>query len=70
MGVARGPLRATVLLRTLAMASSGMAVLPSLIMGVTSTSSHSIGVFAAVKISLTEREISGPIPSPGIRVTR
>lgn len=70
MGVARGPLRATVLLRTLWIATSGMAVLPSLMTGVTSTSSHSIGVLAAAKICLTEREISGPIPSPGIKVTR
>lgn len=36
--------------------------------GVTSTQSHSIGTFAAVKIFWTAAEISGPIPSPGISV--
>lgn len=36
--------------------------------GVTSTVSHSIGTFAAVKIFWTAAEISGPIPSPGINV--
>lgn len=40
---ARGPLSATKLRRTLAIASSGMAVLPSFKMGVTSTDSHLTG---------------------------
>lgn len=40
---ARGPLSATKLRRTLAIASSGMAVLPSFRMGVTSTDSHLTG---------------------------
>jgi peptidoglycan/LPS O-acetylase OafA/YrhL len=69
IGVARGPLRATVFLRTLVMAASGIAVLPSLSMGVTSTGSHSIGTLDAAKIDRTESEISGPMPSPGISVT-
>ena len=43
LGVARGPFKATVFFLTEAMAASGMAVLPFLRMGVTSTSSHSMG---------------------------
>ena len=43
LGVARGLLSATVFLRTDWMAASGMAVLPFLRIGVTSTSSHWIG---------------------------
>ena len=93
IGVARGPLRAMVFFLTIrwlelfdgglleAIASSGIAVFPSLRMGVTSTGSHMIGVytsseiciraltFAAAKIAFTLSEISGPIPSPGIKVT-
>ena len=65
-----------------AIALSGIAVLPSFRMGVTSTDSHLIGhytiiivlqsvsfTFAASKIISTLSEISGPIPSPGIIVT-
>lgn len=37
--------------------------------GVTSTVSHSMGTPATVKIFWTAAEISGPMPSPGIRVT-
>lgn len=48
LGVARGPLRATVLVLMLLMASSGMTVFPSFKMGVTSTSSHEIGTLAAL----------------------
>jgi hypothetical protein len=36
--------------------------------GVTSTDSHSMGTLAAAKIFCTEAEISGPMPSPGMRV--
>lgn len=43
---AKGPLRATKFFLTEFMAMSGIAVLPSLRIGVTSTSSHSIGVCA------------------------
>lgn len=66
---ARGPFNATRFLFTLSIASSGMTVLPFFNCGVTSTGSHSIGTFAAVKMSLTDFEISGPIPSPSINVT-
>lgn len=66
---AKGPFRATKFRCTLSMASSGMTVLPSLSVGVTSTDSHSMGVFAAAKMSFTDCEISGPIPSPSISVT-
>ena len=65
-----------------AIAASGIAVLPSLRIGVTSTDSHLIGAysiinsvvnsratFAAAKIFSTDSDISGPIPSPGINVT-
>jgi hypothetical protein len=69
IGVARGPLSATVFFLTEAMASAGMAVLPLTKVGVTSTSSHWIGALAALKMDLTDSAISGPIPSPGIRVT-
>lgn len=41
---ARGPLRATLFLRMLSMAASGIAVLPSLMMGVTSTGSQAMGI--------------------------
>lgn len=71
------------------MAASGIAVLPSLRIGVTSTGSHLTGAcipssaslflrtlpaqnpltFAAEKMSLTDWEISGPIPSPSMMVT-
>lgn len=43
---ARGPLRATKFFLTESIALSGIAVLPSLRIGVTSTDSHSIGVCA------------------------
>lgn len=36
--------------------------------GVTSTVSHSMGTPAVLKIFCTAAEISGPMPSPGIRV--
>eukprot|EP01018_Ginkgo_biloba_P002224 Gb_19721 [translate_table: standard] len=36
----------------------------------TKCSSHSIGTSAALKTSLTEAAISGPIPSPGNKVAR
>lgn len=58
------PFRATLFLLTDSMADSGILVLPCSITGVTSTSSQSIGMSAARKISTTEREISGPMPSP------
>ncbi len=45
---ARGPFRATKFFLTLSMALSGIAVLPSLRIGVTSTGSHSIGAWAAL----------------------
>ena len=38
-------------------------------MAMTSRVSQSIGAPAASKIFITESEISGPIPSPGIMVT-
>ena len=66
---ARGPFRATKFFLTLSMAASGITVRPSLSMGVTSTGSHLIGTFAAAKMSLTACEISGPMPSPSIKVT-
>lgn len=88
---ASGPLRATKLRSTLLIASSGIVVLPSFRIGVTSTGSHLMGTyfqfssvfdvrvilgflgsfftFAAEKISLTDWDISGPIPSPSISVT-
>jgi hypothetical protein len=59
IGVARGPLSATVFFLTEALTK----------VGVTSTSSHWIGALAALKMDLTDSAISGPIPSPGIRVT-
>lgn len=76
------------------MAASGMAVLPSLRMGVTSTDSQAMGVceercqnrawddeagrrgrekrrtLAAAKMSLTDSAISGPMPSPSMKLTR
>jgi hypothetical protein len=60
------PLSATLFLLTLSRASSGIVVTPFLKKGVTFTSSHSIGTFAAEKMRLTETEISGPIPSPRV----
>lgn len=104
---ARGPLRATRFFLTEVIALSGIAVLPSFMIGVTSTDSHSMGVcvflsatdnvekfrhklvardkgttpcknyikviwwctLAAAKIALTDFEISGPIPSPSMKVT-
>lgn len=66
---ARGPLSATKFFLTLSMAASGITVRPSFSMGVTSTGSHLMGTLAAVKMSLTAWEISGPIPSPSIKVT-
>lgn len=52
------------------MAACGIPIFPSACLtGVTSTVSHWIGTFAATKICWTAAEISGPIPSPGIRVT-
>jgi len=47
---------------TEAMAASGMTVLPSLSVGVTSTDSHLMGAEAAEKMSFTDWEISG-LPS-------
>jgi hypothetical protein len=44
------------------MASSGITVFPFFKMGVTSTSSHTIGTLAAEKIDLTDSAISAPIP--------
>jgi hypothetical protein len=62
LGVARGPFKATVLPLMLLMASSGITVFPFFKMGVTSTSSHTIGTLAAEKIDLTDSAISAPIP--------
>lgn len=45
-----------------ATASAGMVDTPSTMVGVTSTSSQTIGTLAALKICLTDSEISGPIP--------
>lgn len=49
---ARGPLRATRFFLTEVIALSGIAVLPSLMIGVTSTDSHSMGV--CVFLSVTD----------------
>lgn len=62
LGVARGPLRAIVFFLMLEMASAGMVETPSTRMGATETSSHLMGTFAVLKISLTDSAISGPIP--------
>ena len=62
LGVARGPFKATVLPLMLLIASSGITVFPFFKMGVTSTSSHTIGTLAAEKIDLTDSAISAPIP--------
>ena len=74
----------------LSIAASGMAVLPSFRIGVTSAGSHETGALenislatqaaraqdwprhltlAASKMSLTAWDISGPMPSPSIRLT-
>lgn len=45
---ARGPLRAILFLLMFSMAASGMAVLPSLMMGVTSMGSQAIGVYVSL----------------------
>jgi hypothetical protein len=86
---ARGPFRAILFFLMLSIAASGIAVLPSFRIGVTSQGSQVIGVYdmsdarrrsswfseaclltlAAAKMSLTAWEISGPIPSPSIRLT-
>lgn len=82
---ASGPFRATLFRLILSMVSSLIEVLPSFSWGVTSTGSHLTGAFdplvdariigfhgstlAAAKISLTDWEISGPIPSPSIKLT-
>uniref|UniRef100_A0A6B0UHY5 Putative secreted protein n=1 Tax=Ixodes ricinus TaxID=34613 RepID=A0A6B0UHY5_IXORI len=66
----RGPLRPILFLLTESMAFCGMPNLPSgPLTGVTSTTSHWIGTPAVLKISWTEAEISGPMPSPGMSVT-
>ena len=62
LGVARGPLRAIVFFLMEATASAGIVETPSTIVGVTSTSSQTIGTLALVKIALTDSAISGPIP--------
>jgi len=62
LGVARGPFKATVLVLILLMALSGMTVFPSFKIGVTSTSSQTMGTLAALKIDLTDSAISAPIP--------
>jgi hypothetical protein len=49
-------------------ASSGITVFPSFRMGVTSTSSQTIGTLAAEKIDLTDSAISEPIPIEVVRV--
>lgn len=85
MLTANGPFNATLFLSMLSMVSGAMTVFPSTNLGVTSTGSHLIGAyiisvpvllrygfvrtFAASKISLTDWEISGPIPSPSIKLT-
>lgn len=48
LGVAKGPFNATVFFLMDAIAASGMAVLPFLRIGVTSTSSHLIGTWETV----------------------
>lgn len=63
--MARGPLSAIVFFLMLAMASAGMVETPSTMVGATETSSHLMGALAALKISLTDCEISGPIPCVG-----
>jgi len=45
-----------------ATASAGIVETPSTIVGVTSTSSQTMGTLALVKIALTDSAISGPIP--------
>ncbi len=81
MGVPSGPFRATLFLLMESRAALGIVVLPTVSFdqtikpcgvktGVTSTSSHSIGTFAALNIFTTDCDISGPIPSPGISVTK
>jgi len=68
--VARGPFRPILFFSTDSIALGGIPNFPSgYFTGVTSTTSHSMGTFAAAKIFWTEAEISGPIPSPGMRVT-
>jgi len=65
------PLSATLLALILSNAFFGISVFPvtGLMTGVTSTSCHIIGAFAAAYICFTLFAISGPIPSPGMRVT-
>jgi len=65
------PLSATLLALILSNAVFGISVFPvtGLMTGVTSTSCHMIGAFAAAYICFTLFAISGPIPSPGISVT-
>jgi hypothetical protein len=51
---ASGPFSATRFFFTLSIASSGITVRPSFSCGVTSTGSHSMGAFAALKMSFTD----------------
>jgi len=70
MGVINGPFNPIVFLLTESMAAWGIPNFPSIPRtGVTSTGSQEIGTWAAAKIFWTAAEISGPIPSPGMRVT-
>ena len=66
----RIPLRATLLVLMELRASGEISSPPGWTLVVEKLwNSHSIGTLRAEKISITACEISGPIPSPGRRVT-
>lgn len=70
IGVAKGPFKAIVFFLIDFIDSVGILDLPSTKTGWTSISSHSIGTLACLKMFLTDSDISGPIPSPGMSETR
>lgn len=70
MGVAKGPFKPIPVSRRRAMVSGGIPIRPSgSLVGVTGTMSQVMGTFAALKTFCTASEISGPMPSPGMRLT-